>query len=215
MSTDAPQKRVALYARVSTKDKGQNPDTQLFPLREQSATKQLQIVNEYVDHGVSGSKQRRPQLDRLMEHARLKRFDVVMVWKFDRFARSTTHLLHALEEFQSLAIDFVSLSENIDTSTPIGKMVFTLFAAIAEFERDIIRERVQAGVDRARKEGKKLGRPRALVDEERVYEQLEQGQSLRSLAIQTGLARGTLRSIKHRWDVKKGLSEPVKSGVRD
>lgn len=207
--------RVALYARVSTKQHGQDPETQLLPLRDRAQYHNFVISAEYVDVGISGSKQRRPQLDRMMHDAKLGKFDAVMVWKFDRFARSTTHLLTALEQFREWSIDFISLSEAIDTTTPIGKMIFTVLGAVAELERSLIRERVQAGVDRAKKEGKRLGRPRALVDEEKVYEQLQSGVSLRSLAIQTGVARGTLQNIKRRWDAKKGLDEAVKSGARD
>ena len=153
--------RVALYARCSTKDKGQNPDTQLIPLREFARHRQLEIAEEYVDLGWSGAKERRPQLDRLMADAKRKKFDVVLVARFDRFARSTKHLLTALGEFQSLGINFMSHSESIDTSTPVGKMAFIMVGAGAEMERSLIRERVLAGVDRARRQGKKLGRPRA------------------------------------------------------
>ena len=111
--------------------------------------------------GWSGAKERRPQLDRLMADAKRKKFDVVLVARFDRFARSTKHLLTALGEFQSLGINFMSHSESIDTSTPVGKMAFIMVGAVAEMERSLIRERVLAGVDRARRQGKKLGRPRA------------------------------------------------------
>ena len=214
MTTDG-LKRVALYARVSTRQHGQDPETQLQPLRAYLAHTHHMPVKEYVDVGFSGAKQRRPQLDAMMADARKHHFDVVLVARFDRFARSVTHLLSALEEFGKLGIDFISLNEAIDTSTPIGKMVFTILGAVAELERSLIRERVQAGVDRAKKEGKKLGRPRALVDEEKVWDELQRGISLRQLAIHTGVARGTLQNIKRRWDAKKGLVDPVKSGARD
>lgn len=164
MSTDA-LKRVALYARVSTNDKGQNPETQLIPLRERAQYNNFVISGEYVDAGISGSKQRRPQLDRMMRDAKLKKFDAVLVWRFDRFGRSTTHLFTALETFKELGIDFMSLTESFDTSTSIGRLMFGMVSLFAQFERDIIRERVQAGVDRAKKQGKQLGRPRCRVDE--------------------------------------------------
>src|SRR5262245_28681996 len=117
-------KRVALYARVSTRNNGQDPETQLSALREYATHRGFAVLSEYVDIGISGAKDRRPQLDRLMADARQRKFDVVLVARFDRFARSTKHLVLALEEFSTLGIDFVSLSESIDTSTPMGKMVF-------------------------------------------------------------------------------------------
>src|SRR4051812_36192614 len=116
-------KKVALYARVSTKNNGQNPETQLIGLREYAVARSLSIAGEYVDIGISGAKDRRPELDRLISHARRRRFDGVLVARFDRFARSTRHLVLALEEFNALGIHFISLSESVDTSTPMGKMV--------------------------------------------------------------------------------------------
>src|SRR5215510_9000190 len=126
--------RVGLYARVSTKNAGQDPETQLLALREYAGHRGMTITDEYVDIGISGAKDRRPELDRLMTDARRRRFDVVLVARFDRFARSTKHLVLALEEFNSLGIDFVSLNESVDTSTPMGKMVFTVIGAVAELE---------------------------------------------------------------------------------
>lgn len=117
------------------------------------------VVDEYVDVGISGTKEKRPELDRLMSDAHSRRFDVIVVWKFDRFARSVSHLLRALETFQSLGIEFVSLSEQLDTSTPTGKMVFTILGAVAELERSLIVERVRAGMRNARAKGKCIGRP--------------------------------------------------------
>lgn len=187
--------RVALYARVSTKQHGQNPETQLQPLRQFAAQRELEIVDEYVDLGWSGGKERRPQLDRMMADARKKRFDAVMVWRFDRFARSTRHLIQALEEFSKLGIHFSSLSESIDTSTAMGKMVFTIIGAVAEMERALIRERVKAGVERAKREGKRLGRPTVLVDREKIRERLAAGESVSSIARSTGIARATVRAI--------------------
>src|SRR5215469_10327315 len=142
----------ALYMRVSTKGHGQTTDTQALALREYAERRGFAIVGEYADEGISGARDRRPQLDRLMADARKRRFDAVLVARFDRFARSTKHLVLALEEFSSLGIDFISLNESIDTSSPMGRMVFTVIAAVAELERSIIRERVQAGVDLARRQ---------------------------------------------------------------
>src|SRR4029077_16040470 len=126
------------------------------------------VAGEYVDVGITGSKEKRPELDRLMAEAHRRRFDVVVVWKFDRFARSVSHLLRALETSQSLGIEFVSLTEGVDTSTPAGKMVFTVLGAVAELERSLICERVRAGLCNARAKGKRLGRPKKFVDVARI-----------------------------------------------
>src|SRR5215471_16944520 len=161
-------KRAALYMRVSTKGHGQTTETQAVALRDYAAHRGFEIVQEYRDEGVSGAKDRRPALDRLMKDARARKFDVVVVARFDRFARSVSHLLRALEEFNHLGIDFVSLSEAVDTATPMGKMIFTVLGAVAELERNIIKERIHAGLHRARREGKQLGRRRVIVDREKV-----------------------------------------------
>jgi len=188
-------KRAAIYARVSTKNNGQNPETQLVALRGYVQNRGWEITAEYVDHGISGSKDSRPQLDRLMKDARARKLDVVIVARFDRFARSTRHLILALEEFQSLGVDFISLNESIDTSTAMGKMVFTVLGAVAELERNIIRERVTAGLRRAKKEGKTLGRPRVIVDREKVRQLHGHGSSVRIIANQLGLTKSTVHSI--------------------
>jgi DNA invertase Pin-like site-specific DNA recombinase len=152
------ERRVALYGRVSTSLK-QSPEMQMRELREYCANRGWKVSGEFVDSGVSGSKDSRPELDRLMADAHRRRFDIVAVWKFDRFARSVSHLLRALETFRSLGIEFVSLSEQVDTSTPTGKMVFTVLGAVAELERSLTGERVRAGIRNARAKGKRLGRP--------------------------------------------------------
>ena len=149
--------RVALYARVSSTD--QNPAMQIRELRAYCQLRGWKIHDEYVDRGISGAKDSRPQLDRLMSDAHRRHFDVVAVWRFDRAARSVSHLLRALEAFRTLGIEFVSLSEQIDTTTPAGKMVFTVLGAVAELERSLIGERVKAGLRNARAKGKRLGRP--------------------------------------------------------
>jgi DNA invertase Pin-like site-specific DNA recombinase len=120
------------------------------------------LAGEYVDIGISGTKEKRPQLDRMMQDAHRRKFDSVIVWKFDRFARSVSHLLRALETFNALGVHFVSLSESLDTSTPAGKMVFTVLGAVAELERSLIVERVKSGLRNARAKGKRLGRPRVV-----------------------------------------------------
>src|SRR5262252_8465100 len=187
-------KRAALYMRISTKGHGQTTDTQAVALREYAERRGFQI-DEYRDEGISGAKDRRPALDRLVADARKRRFDAVLVARFDRFARSTKHLVLALEEFSSLGIDFISLNESIDTSTPMGRMVFTVIAAVAELERSIIRERVLAGVDRARRQGKRFGRPAVIVDRQKVAAMKADGKSIKSIARECAIARATVRGI--------------------
>ena len=184
-------KRAALYMRVSTKGHGQTTETQAVALREYAGHRGFEIVEEYRDEGISGSKDSRPALDRLMKDARGRKFDVVIVARFDRFARSVSHLLRALEEFSHLGVDFVSLSESIDTSTPMGKMIFTVLGAVAELERNLIKERVHLGIHRARKEGKRLGRPKRVFDREKARQML-QTMSVREVARQLGVSRGVI-----------------------
>ncbi len=161
--------RAAIYARVSTVGNGQSPEMQLREMREYCERRGWTVAGEYVDEGISGAKDRRPELDRLMQDGHRRRFDVVAVWKFDPFARSVSHLLRALDTFRALGIEFVSLSESLDTATPAGRMVFTVLGAVAELERSLIAERVRAGLRNARAKGKRLGRrapswmPRRLV----------------------------------------------------
>lgn len=184
--------RVALYARVSTRNNGQNPETQLIPLRQYATARGFQIAGEYVDVGVSGAKDQRPRLNWLMVDARQRKFDVVVVARFDRFARSTRHLVLALEEFNALGIDFISLSESIDTSTPMGKLVFTVIAGVAELERSLIRERVMMGLSRARAEGKRLGRPLEGPGCDQVLELQRQGMSQRQISARLGISKTTV-----------------------
>src|SRR5256886_10487472 len=148
---------------------------QMRELREYCERRGWQVTSEYVDEGISGAKDSRPELNRLMTDAHKRRFDVVCVWRFDRFARSVSHLLRALETFRALGIDFVSFSEQMDTSTPAGKMVFTVLGAVAELERSLIVERVRAGLRNARAKGKRLGRPRRLLDTKTIAALRTQG----------------------------------------
>src|SRR5713226_6656036 len=171
-------KTVALYARVSTID--QSCELQLHDLRRY-ATQRFGRCYEFVDEGVSGTQRRRPQLDALMNSARKRRFDVVLVWKFDRFARSV-NLVDSLDEFKALGIDFVSYTEGVDTTTPTGQLLFHIVGAVAQFERDLIAERVRAGIAHARALGKRIGRPRAEINVERVSGLRGQGRSLRQIA---------------------------------
>lgn len=150
--------KVGIYARVSTADKGQDPEMQLKDLREYAHARGWKVFGEYTDIGESGAKDRRPQLDRLMEDARKRRIDGILVWKLDRFGRSLKSLVNTLEELRSLGIQFVSYTENLDFSTPAGRAMANLIGVFAEFERDLIRERVKAGIQNARCKGKRLGR---------------------------------------------------------
>jgi DNA invertase Pin-like site-specific DNA recombinase len=181
--------RVAIYARVSTTSHGQDAGLQTRELRQFAEARGWAIAGEYIDRGISGAKDSRPELNRLMADAHRRRFDVVCVWRFDRFARSVSHLLRALETFKALGIDFVSYSEQMDTSTPAGKMVFTVLGAVAELERSLIVERVRAGLRNARAKGKKLGRPRVVVDAARIGRLRSQGRTVREIADELGISR--------------------------
>src|SRR2546425_10154363 len=171
---DWSKKTVALYARVSTLD--QSCDMQLEDLRRYVA--RFGRSYEYVEIGVSGAQRRRPQLDALMKDARKRLFDVVLVWKFDRFARSVKHLVDSLEEFRALGIDFISFTEGVDTTTPSGELLFHIMGAVAQFERDLIAERVRAGIAHARAMGKRIGRPRADIDVDEPMHFGSQGPSI-------------------------------------
>jgi DNA invertase Pin-like site-specific DNA recombinase len=183
--------RVALYARISTNNHGQDPEMQLRELREYCQRRGWEIAGEYVDAGISGAKDSRPELNRLLTDAHRRHFDAVVVWKFDRFARSVSHLLRALETFNALGIHFVSLSESMDTSTPAGKMVFTVLGAVAELERSLIVERVRAGLRHAKANGKRLGRPKVTVDAIQVSRLRASGASWRTVAQKVGVSVGT------------------------
>ena len=182
--------RVAIYARVSTQD--QDPGLQLSELRKYIKDRGWQVHHEYVDIGQSGAKDSRPELNKLMADAKRRRFDTVLVWKFDRFARSVKHLVNSLYEFKALGIDFVSLTEGIDTSTPLGEAMFSIIGAMAQLERDLIGERVTAGMRRAKEKGKALGRPKREIDPEAVVELKERGLSMGEIANTLGVSRATL-----------------------
>ncbi len=183
--------RVAIYARVSTANGGQDPTMQTRELREYIERRGWQFAAEYVDVGISGSKEKRPELDRLMGDAHRRRFDCVVVWKFDRFARSVSHLLRALETFKALGVEFVSFSEQMDTSTPAGKMVFTVLGAVAELERSLIVERVKAGLRNAKAKGKRIGRPHVFVDARRIATLRASGASWPAIARELRIGVGT------------------------
>jgi DNA invertase Pin-like site-specific DNA recombinase len=184
--------RIGIYARVSTKD--QSCELQVRDLRTYCSARGFDLIREYVDVGQSGAKDSRPELDKLMGDARKRQFDGIVVWRFDRFARSTKHLLSALEEFRSLGIQFISYQENMDTSSPLGQALFTIVSAVAQLERDLIRERVTAGIRNARANGKRLGRPTRALDLKQIAELKAQGQSLRQIAANLGAGYGTVRA---------------------
>lgn len=182
--------RVAIYARVSTL-KDQNPEMQLRELREFAGHRGWEIVDLYTDRA-SGSKDSRPELNRMMADAHQCRFDAVLVWKIDRFGRSLKHLVNAIADLSAYNVAFVSLRDNIDLSTPAGRLMFQIIGAMAEFERSLIQERVRAGLRNARAKGKKLGRPTANVDGTQVLGMRAQGLSWRAIASQMGVGLGTV-----------------------
>lgn len=185
----------ALYARVSTKTGSQNPDMQLRELRDYCQRRGWDVSCEYVDVGVCGAKEQRPELDRLLVECRKRRVDAVVVYRYDRFARSLRQLVNALEEFRALGIEFVSVHEGVDTSTPNGRLVFGIFASIAEFERELIRERVRSGLAAARARGKRIGRPRKIVDAAKIARLRASGTSWRTIAARLGVSVGTAHSV--------------------
>jgi DNA invertase Pin-like site-specific DNA recombinase len=195
-STISPQEstrpivRVALYARVSTFN-NQDPEMQLSELREYAGRRGWQIVEEFTDQGVSGCKESRPALNRLMSDASRRRFDTILVWKIDRFGRSLKHLVNALAELASLGIAFVSLRDNLDLSTPSGRLMFQIIGAMAEFERALIQERVCAGIRNAKAKGLRVGRPRVIVDALRIADLRAQGRSWGQIQAEMRVSKGT------------------------
>jgi DNA invertase Pin-like site-specific DNA recombinase len=185
-----PITRVALYARVSTLN-NQDPEMQLSELREYAGRRGWQIVEEFTDQGVSGCKESRPALNRLMGDACRRRFDAILVWKIDRFGRSLKHLVNALAELAALGVAFISLRDNLDLSTPSGRLMFQIIGAMAEFERALIQERVRAGLRNARNKGKKLGRPRVTVDASKIAFLRTQGRSWAEIVAEMGVGKGT------------------------
>ena len=173
-------RRAVFYMRVSTAD--QHPETQRWDLEKLAIQRGLEVIEHYVDHGISGSRTRRPALDRLLEDAHAGKFDVVMVWAFDRLARSVTHLIAVLDELQRLNIGFISFRENIATDGPLGRALTVIIAAIAELEKSLIVERVRAGMRRARLEGRRVGRSPLVLDCRAIAQGRDRGLSLRQLA---------------------------------
>ncbi len=190
-TSSTQSKQVGIYCRVSTQD--QNIDMQLSDLRRYCLSRGWNIFREYLDEGVSGSKVSRAALDTLMVDAKKRRIDIVLVWRFDRFARSSKQLAMALDEFQHLGIDFVSFQEQIDTSTPMGKMVFTVMGAVAELERNITIERIHGGLRRAKEKGKTFGRPRVEISPASLTDMQTRGYSIRKMAMALGVPRSTIQ----------------------
>ncbi len=191
-------KRAALYARVSTRNGHQDPETQLLALREVAARAGWEVVGEYVDHGVSGAKGRdkRPAFDRLCRHATRRRFDVVMAWSVDRLGRSLQDLLVFLGDVHAQGVDLYLHQQGVDTTTPGGKALFQMMGVFAEFERAMIRERVCAGLDKARAQGKRLGRPPVTGAVERaVHTAFGEGKSKRAIARALRISDGTVRRV--------------------
>jgi DNA invertase Pin-like site-specific DNA recombinase len=190
--------RVAIYARVSTTNHGQDVSLQTSEQHQFAEARGWQVFDDYIDQGVSGSKDSRPELNRLMADARRRKFDIVLVWKLDRFGRSLRHLVNALAEFESLNISFVSLSDNLDLSTASGRLMFNIIGAMAEFERELIRERVKAGMRNAKAKGAHIGRPRTNVDASQIARLRDSGASLREIASQLGVSLGTVAACSKR-----------------
>ena len=205
-------KRAALYLRVSTVD--QHPESHLYDLRQLVAQRGYEIVHEYTDR-ISGAKAKRPSLDRMMADARRSRFDIVLVWACDRLARSVRHFLEVLDELNRLNIEFLSCRENIDTGGPLGRAIVVIIGAIAELERNLIVERVRAGMRRARLDGQHIGRRALELDEAAIARDRAQGQTLRQIARTHQISTATVRKVLNRANsarVKRVEIEP--SGTR-
>ena len=185
-------RRAAIYLRVSTLD--QHPETQLYDLQQLAQQRQFEIVGTYEDR-ISGAKARRPGLDQMMKDARRGQFDLLVVWACDRLARSVKHFLEVLDELNHLNIEFVSFREQLDTGGPLGRAVVIIIGAIAELERNLIIERVRAGMRRAKLEGRHIGRPSLEVDRQAVLRHRAHGQSLTQIAKTFSIGRASVSRI--------------------
>ncbi|MFK7933851.1 MAG: recombinase family protein [Saprospiraceae bacterium] len=190
MKTSA-KKRVAIYARVSTLEKGQDPETQLRELRAYVERRDFTLKNEFVDYA-SGKTEKREAYQKMLEGVRKRKIDVVLVWRYDRFARSTRALVNALTEFKSLGVDFISYQENIDTTTPQGELIFSIMASLAQFESALISERVKAGMARAKAEGKQVSRPKlSKTVQQRIKKLYEEKVSIKQISQQLNISYGS------------------------
>ena len=204
-------KRAALYMRVSTVD--QHPENQLNDLRHFAEQPGFQITEEYTDHGVSGTKARRPALDRMLNDAHRRRFDVVVVWACDRLARSTKHFLQVLDELNALGVQFLSQREAIDTDGPLGRAIVVIVSAVAELERSLIVERVRAGMRRAKLDGRRIGRVPLDVDHAALVRDRLTGMSLTRVANKYGLSRASVVRFVHQ-DRSRREASSIQSLVR-
>jgi DNA invertase Pin-like site-specific DNA recombinase len=208
----SPSVKAVIYARVSTSD--QHIESQLYDLREFASKSGFELVKEYHDCGISGRKARRPGLDALVADARRKNFSVVLVAAFDRVARSVKHFLYLMDEFDSLGIVFVSRRENIDTSGPMGRLFITLIGSIAELEADLIRERVLAGMRRAKLDGVRIGRAPMSIDRAAVVRDRLSGMSLTAVAKKWGISRSLVcKLVKRSQGGDEGSMLPAPDGV--
>jgi DNA invertase Pin-like site-specific DNA recombinase len=198
--------KVALYARVSRHDKDQNPENQLIKLRSFAERHQWVIYREYVDYA-SGAKPSRPQFDEMLRDARARQFDIILIVRIDRLARSTRHLLNVLESLQGFGVDLVCTDQEIDTKSPAGKLLFTILGAVSELELDLIRERTKDGLARARAQGKRLGRPPSPAKTEEILGLREQGLSLRQIGQQVGLSHQGVKQRLRRARLQNGMAK--------
>jgi len=206
--------RVGLYARVSTLDKGQDVELQLTDLRSYASARGWEI-QEYIDLGQSGAKEQRPSFMQLMDDARKRKIDIVLVWRLDRFGRSLKHLIVTLDELKNLNVGFVSFKESIDLTTPTGRLMLHLLAAFSEFEKEIIRERVKAGVAHARAKGKRLGR-RPLIDPRllrTVFDMRDKGLSIRQIAAELKVSRSLVHKSLQILSQKDLKNQEAKTSI--
>lgn len=204
--------RVGLYARVSTTDKGQDPFLQLSPLTEYCKQRGWKIVGRFVDHS-TGASSRRPELNKLLDAARKRKIDCIVVWKLDRFGRSMQHLVNTLVELQDLGVSFVSYMESLDFTSASGKLMFNILASFAQFERDIISDRVRAGIQNAKAKGVRVGRkPISYGERDRISKMRKDGLSIREIARKLDLAVGTVhKTLPNKPAVKARKQRPSKA----
>jgi putative DNA-invertase from lambdoid prophage Rac len=207
--------KTAIYARVSTLD--QNCEMQLRELREYVTRRGWELAGEYIDTGWSGAKASRPELDRLMHDAALHQFDIALVWKLDRFGRSVRNCLNGIESLRAHGVRFLAVSQSIDTdeSNPTAKLLLHILASVAEFERELIRERVRAGIKSAKHKGKQLGRKRVVFDRDKAHALHESGASLREIAAALQVGKGTIQRLLDQKPTASATSQPIEKLVFD